>query len=207
VFATAVFAGVPVNDPDFNLIFTTAVVNTLKTTYPSASVTLFSVTSSGSRRAGETTVAYRVEVAKDEVLSASSLTTALGDLTALNSQMSSVGGSVSGELAAYSSASTTFSKKPAVNQIFTTTPVVVTNTSSESSSLPIGAIIGGIVGAVVVIALIILVVIHLRRSRKKKTEISRRDTATLIMSPGSTAILNTSVVLIVFSTCERHNGR
>ena len=174
VLASAAFSGVPANDPDFNLVFTTAVINTLKGTYPSASVTLFGVTSSGGRRAGETTtVAYRVEVAKDEVTNTAALTTAVGNRATLNTQMQNVGGSVSGDPSAYASTSTTFTKKPTIKQaaVSTTPKAGGSSGSDDNNDVTIIIAVCAGVGGIVIIALI-LAIIFRNPSRRQDADLN-----------------------------------
>jgi hypothetical protein len=154
VHATAEISNIPVNDPDFGLIFTSSVLSLLEDRQiTGCSVTLFSVSSS-TRRSSSTRAEFRVEAPSSSVSSSRELTSAIGDDEELASTIQAVGTSVKGSPDAYQNAEVSYAKKPSA----TTSGASTSSSSSDNTTaivIGVCAGLGGLVLIVIIIAFIL----------------------------------------------------
>jgi hypothetical protein len=160
VLAEATLSGVDINDPSFALIFTTAVIDSLKASYPEVSVTIIDIASQGERRAGDATVSYRVEVPAGSVATEEQLAEDVANTAVLSDNIRRVGMAVSGD-ASYSDASVSFSSAP---DVVRSSDAKKSDSSNSNTSLIIGVAVGG----TFLLILIIMVAVTACSSSKRQ---------------------------------------
>jgi hypothetical protein len=168
VLAEVTLQGVDIADPNFALVFTTAVLESLKSLYPNASVTILTISQKDERRAADVVVTYRVEVPKSSAVDEAAVAMSVADATSFSKNIRMVGASVSGSNA-----------YAAVVASFATTPEVVSNTKSSSSSNN-SLIIGVVVGGIFFLILVLLVLTALCSSSKSSSARSRHQSTKFV---------------------------